>query len=244
MSVEALAHGEPEEATVEGVIGIAINLFAADGYNGTKLDAISRASGMSKRMIHYHFGDKQGLYQQALATAAARLTPELADVETDSPVPVEGMAKVVDAIFQTNVKHPECVRLLAQESVIRSLEATSGPLIDLSGMSLHVDKLLMTGQDSGAFRPGISTNDILTLIASISTYRTVGNELMLNLLNVDLNSEENIEGARRMAVDTVLAFLTSNIPDSGQESYLVAELSDDESESPADIYEDAAGIYD
>ena len=45
--------------TVEEVIGIAIAQFATDGYDGTKIENISRESGMSKRMIHDHFGDKR-----------------------------------------------------------------------------------------------------------------------------------------------------------------------------------------
>ena len=43
--------------TVEEVIAVAITQFSTDGFDGTKLEDISRASGMSKRMIHYHFGD-------------------------------------------------------------------------------------------------------------------------------------------------------------------------------------------
>ncbi|KXB54411.1 MULTISPECIES: TetR/AcrR family transcriptional regulator [Corynebacterium] len=233
------------EVAVERVVEIATEQFSRKGFAETKLDTISRASGMSKRMIHYHFGDKQGLYQKALAHAAELLAPNVALMEPHSAVPVEGVRKLVDTIFDQYVAHPEAVRLLTQESVIQSLETTQNAAVtDLSELSLHLDKLLMKGQDAGAFRPGISANDVFVLIASLAMYRTTNKDMMINLLGLDMTNETNTEGMRRMVIDAILAFLTANIPDTGQESYLTAKVEDDESEVPSDVYDSGAGIYD
>lgn len=238
LGTDAEATAADSSNSIERVIDAAIEEFAENGYSETKLDTISRASGMSKRMIHYHFGDKQGLYQQALGKASHNLTPAPEDLEVDSAVPVEGVRKLIDALYARYVEHPECVRLLTQESVIHSLTAASGtPVADLSAVSLHLDKLLMGGQDSGAFRPGISTNDVFTIIAALSMYRTANHSMMLDLLGVDLADEDNTEGMHRLVVDTVLAFLTSNIPDSGRESYLTTQPAPDEAKDLADIYD-------
>ncbi len=232
-------------ATVDRVIDIAIEQFSRHGYADTKLDAIARASGMSKRMIHYHFGDKQGLYHRALGEAVSRLAMDPGDLGVTSGIPVEGVRLLIEALYDQYVQYPEAVRLITQESVIQSLEPTGqSPVTDLSAISLHLDKLLMVGQDAGAFRPGISTNDVFTIIAALAMYRTTNHDMMENLLGVDMASEANIDGMRHLIVDTVLAFLTSNIPDTGQESYLLANSEDDESEAPSDIYDTDAGIYD
>ena len=233
------------EVAVERVVEIATEEFSHKGFAETKLDTISRASGMSKRMIHYHFGDKQGLYQKALAHAVELLAPNVALMETDSAVPVKGVRKLVDTIYDQYIAHPEAVRLLTQESVIQSLEISQNAAVtDLSELSLHLDKLLMKGQDAGAFRPGISANDVFVLIASLAMYRTTNKDMMINLLGLDMTNETNTEGMRRMIVDAILAFLTANIPDTGQESYLTSEVEDDESEAPSDVYDSGAGIYD
>ncbi|APT92061.1 TetR family transcriptional regulator [Corynebacterium phocae] len=234
-----------EQATVDRVVRVAINHFAQRGYADTKLETIARESGMSKRMIHYRFGDKQGLYQQALGAAARRLAPKLSELKVNSTVPVEGVRVLVDIIYRNFVAEPEAVRMLTQESVIQSLDTTTRSAVaDLSDITLHLDKLLMRGHDSGAFRPGISANDIFTIIASLSMYRTTNREMMLNILGVDMTNEVNTEGMHRLAVDTVLAFLTSNIPDSGKSSYLTAEPDDSETEAAADIYGTEASPYD
>ena len=102
--------------SVEHVIDVAIAEFSDHGYAETKLDTVSKLSGMSKRMIHYHFGDKKGLYQQALATAAKRLNPPEGSLAVDSAVPVEGVRTLVDWMFRQHVEHPEAIKMMTMES--------------------------------------------------------------------------------------------------------------------------------
>ena len=222
--------------SVDKVIDVAIEQFSKLGFADTKLDNISRLAGMSKRMIHYHFGDKKGLYQQALAVAARRLNPPAGSLELDSAVPVEGVRTLVDWLFKQHVEHPEAIRMMTMETSTGALDGGHA-LIDVSEVSLHLDKLLMLGQDSGAFRPGISANDIFTLIASLTMYRVTNRSMMQNLLDIDMRSPENTDGMHRMVVDAVLAFLTANIPDSGHGSYLTTSAADEDNDaSPQDIY--------
>ena len=97
--------------TVEEVIAVAITQFSTDGFDGTKLEDISRASGMSKRMIHYHFGDKRGLYLQSLNSAMDSLQPPSDQLVIDSAVPVEGMHEQSKlAAHVGRRKYPPCTR--------------------------------------------------------------------------------------------------------------------------------------
>lgn len=225
---------------IDQVIDIAIEHFSRDGYSDTKLEAISRESGMSKRMIHYHFGDKKGLYQQALARAASQLNPEVENLELDSAVPVEGVRQLVDWIFQQHIDHPTALRMMSMETSQRVLGSSHQAVVDVSALSLHLDRLLMHGQDSGAFRPGISANDIFMLISSLTSYRLNNQAMIENLLGVDMLNDANTTGIHRLIVDTVLAFLTANIPDSGHKSYLTSDrfnTEEGDAASPQDIYD-------
>ena len=177
---------------------------------------------MSKRMIHYHFWRQEGALPAGSEHGRAAPQPAAGSLDIDSAVPVEGVRTLVDWLFKQHVEHPEAIRMMTMETSTGALE-TGQALIDVSEVSLHLDKLLMLGQDSGAFRPGISANDIFTLIASLTMYRVTNRSMMQNLLDIDMHSPENTEGMHRMAVDAVLAFLTANIPDSGYSSYLSTE---------------------
>lgn len=233
-------HGSPSDANVDRVVDVAIDHFAAHGFVETKLDAISRDSGMSKRMIHYHFGDKQGLYKRALAAAALRIHPLGDELVIDTGVPVEGVRKLIDLLFERYADSPSAVRLLNRESFEHVLDPHPGrPLVDVSPLTLHLNKLLMLGQDCGAFRPGISANDIFVIIGALTMYPVSNQEMTRNLLGIDLSTHANSAGLHRLVVDTVLSFLTSNMPNSGHESYLVAPQAADSAEELDDIYGDS-----
>lgn len=228
-----------ESVSPEQVISTAVEQFAEHGYTDAKLEQIAKLSGMSKRMIHYHFGEKMGLYLRALAEAMGRLHPDPEDMELDSTVPVEGVRKLVDAIYQQFASHQEAVRLILLENLHSYADLQEfSPIPDESSITLHLDKLLMLGQDAGAFRPGISANDVFLLIASVACYSVANGETSRASLGVDLTDPDNQEGIHRLVVDAVLAFLTSNIPHTGKDSYLVPIGDTTSSQGVQDIYGD------
>lgn len=226
-----------DSVSPHSVIDVALRLFASEGFHDTKLDTIARNSGMSKRMIHYHFGDKQGLYRRCLVEAFSRIHPSPEDMTEDATVPVEGVTQLVDAIFLKMSSHPEAIRILSMESLHDTLHVTElSTLANHSEVLLHLDKLLMMGQDSGAFRPGISAEDLFLVIWSLTFFRVGNRDIMVNIFNVDTTSEANTQGIHRLTVDAVLAFLTSNIPNTGHRSYL-------ESGRDADHQQPGLGLY-
>lgn len=208
-------------ATPEEVVEIALGYFAHLGFNEAKLEKIAKASGMSKRMIHYHFGDKKGLYIRTLTHALGQLRPAGEAMQLESAVPVEGVRKIVEAVYTCITEHPDAVRLLLLENLhdYGGMEAAAAAN-DESTVLLNLDKLLMLGQDAGAFRPGISAEDVLVLISSLGYFRISNQSPLIALYDLDLGTTENVDGMRRMVVDTVLAFLTSNLPATGSSSYL------------------------
>lgn len=228
-----------ESVSIDSVVDVAIKHFSRSGFAETKLEAIAQESGMSKRMIHYHFGDKKGLYLRALSTAAQRLNPPQDALEIDTAVPVEGVRKLVDWLFRERVANPDAIRMLVWESNQQIVDPAQQAIADVAGVALHLDRLLLLGQDAGAFRPGISANDIFTLISSLTVYRVTNQVMVENMLGVNFNTQENIDGMHRLTVDAVLAFLTANIPDSGHESYLTSssfDTKEGDEASPQDIY--------
>ncbi len=209
------------KTTLDRAITVALSHFAQEGYTATKLDAIAKEVGMSKRMLHYHFGDKKELYRRCLVHAVWSFSPPQDFLERSYAAPVEGIRRFVDAIYHGMVQHPEAIRLLLRENldpVLTPGEATS--LRSESEVILQLERLLLMGQDVGAFRPGISAADVVVLIASLSFFRTSNSITLDEFSAINLLSPANTEGMRRLTIDAVLTFLTSNIPDSGYESYL------------------------
>ncbi|KQB86948.1 TetR/AcrR family transcriptional regulator [Corynebacterium lowii] len=235
----ALEHPSPDDQSMQQVIDIAMGRFSRKPFSDAKLEGIAKEAGVSKRMIHYHFGNKKGLYHAVLCRAIELLQPPSSRLVVDSAIPVDGIRTVVDALYVQILRNPIAAQLLHMESLQHVLDLTDiAPLFSNAEVILHLDKLLMLGQDAGVFRPGISAYDVFYLVSALSFYRTQQRDLAINIFGIDLTNEANTEGVRRMTIDAVLAFLTSNIPHSGHNSYLSTTQSvDEEPESAQAIYE-------
>lgn len=231
-------------ATPDDVVVTALSHFSQHGFAETKLEKIAKASGMSKRMIHYYFGDKKGLYVKTIAHALTLLRPDAESMQLDSAVPVDGVRKTVEAVYNAIINNPEAIRLVLMENLHNhgGVESAAA-LSDESNLLLNLDRLLMLGQDAGAFRPGISAEDVLVLISSLGYYRISNQLTMDHLFDVDLTAETNVEGMRRLVVDTVLAFLTSNLPNSESDSYLTTRDSNSTRVQDTDIYSFGTDLF-
>ncbi|APT85262.1 TetR family transcriptional regulator [Corynebacterium aquilae DSM 44791] len=228
--------------TVEKVVAIALDCFATGGFDDTRLESIAQRSGMSKRMIHYHFGDKRGLYVKALQLAIARLRPDPSEMALETEVPVEAMGKIVNAIYDCMVEEENSVRLVTMENLFGQADMLRGaPLADQSSVVLQMERILMMGQDAGAFRPGIAAVDVYAIVASLCMFRVTNRATFANLYGTDMTDEENLDGMRRLVRDAVLAFLTSNMRNTGGMSYLVGTFGQTDGGAQS-IYEDHSSL--
>ena len=183
--------------------------------------------------------DKFEWYSHAIAACMDAITPPASALSTDSPVPAECMAHIVHALFTQLDTHRDAVALLAAESLYPVLEAgTTTTMMESSELGLHLDRVLLRGQEAGAFRPGISAQDVFYLVISLSFSRLNHRHLMAMTTRVDTLSAANTAGVRRLVVDAVLSFLTSNIADSEHESYLATTSDEDHDDSGLGIYWD------
>lgn len=233
-----MADAVSEAPSPDSVVRAAVTAFARDGYASVTVETLAKQTGMTKRMIHYHFGDKRGLYVAALRHALGQLAPPENVLNRSFAVPVEGMRRFVDALYHTCLDNPDAVRLVLRENLDPAVEADDAALLtDAREVALHAERLLLAGQDAGAFRPGITAVDLLALIVSLCFFRLGNGVTAQHLSRVDLGSRRNVDGMRRMVIDTVLAFLTSNISYSGYESYLEPSPAPAEAAEPDELFD-------
>lgn len=81
-----IVRGRPGRPTIsdDDLLETAADLFLEHGFEGTSIDAITVAAGMSKRTIYMRYGDKSNLFSASLTRAIHRWT-----------VPVERLQAVV-----------------------------------------------------------------------------------------------------------------------------------------------------
>ena len=97
------------------IAAAAEELFAERGFDGAAIRDIARKAGVNGAMIHYYFGNKEGLYHALLEGAASRVRALLVETTGKSGSTRERLASFVDAYAAYTLSQPNLARILYRE---------------------------------------------------------------------------------------------------------------------------------
>ena len=97
------------------IAAAAEELFAARGFDGTAIRDIAKKAGVNGAMIHYYFGNKEGLYRAMLEGAASRVQALLTETTAGSGSTTKRLARFVDAYASYILSQPNLARILYRE---------------------------------------------------------------------------------------------------------------------------------
>ena len=107
---------DPQRTRAE-ILRVATTEFARVGYSGARVDNITALTRTTKRMIYYYFGGKEQLYVAVLAKAYGDIRAIEQELDLKHLSPVEAMRTLAELTFDYHDKHPEFIRLVADENV-------------------------------------------------------------------------------------------------------------------------------
>ena len=137
------------ERTRERILSAALKEFAANGFAGTRVDAIAQRAAINKRMLYHYFGSKEGLFRAVLRR---KITERQAWAEGLSGDPAESLS----FWFEAACKDMDWIHLLEWEA----LENKKRTVIDEKGRRAAANRGLerirqqqSRGQVSGELDP-------------------------------------------------------------------------------------------
>lgn len=103
--------GRPKDpAKREAILAAAQALFLAQGYEGSSMDAIANAAGVSKLTLYSHFQDKETLFGAAVkATCETRLPRRLFELREGASV--EAVLRAIGEALVALANSPESIGL-------------------------------------------------------------------------------------------------------------------------------------
>lgn len=150
------------ERTRKAILDNAAKLFAAKGFAGTSVAQIAKAAKVHKRMLHYCYGSKSGLYKEVVEHTAAHYS------ETISGMPEDFSSLLIyfDEMFRS---HRMIMRFLAWEG----LEAGPHKLAGYSGRRRYynaVQAKIRESQDKGRLPRGMKPYQIHMIMVALATF--------------------------------------------------------------------------
>ncbi|MDY6850759.1 MAG: TetR/AcrR family transcriptional regulator [Thermodesulfobacteriota bacterium] len=105
-----LQKGEPSAR--ERVQKAAIELFAENGYAGTSVREIVAGAGVTKPVLYYYFGSKEGLFQSILEDAANLHRGIVEEVLQGSGDALDRFIRLFDRVYQDVHEHWDIFRMV------------------------------------------------------------------------------------------------------------------------------------
>lgn len=111
----------------QAILDAAFTVFARDGYHLAGVDAIAAEAGVAKHTIYSHFGDKENLFREVVASLADQaLTRNLAAVEL-----LGGRGDLAALLTETGHRLAECYCDERSRALRRLLHAHVSGMSDL-----------------------------------------------------------------------------------------------------------------
>lgn len=160
------------QATREAILRAATKVFAKQGFDGGRIEQISKAARSHDRMIYYYFGNKQGLFVAVLEETYRRFNEAESTLVLDVNQPLQALEAVIRFIWGYYQKNPDFITLLNTENLHRgkhigkSLRAReySSPAIGV------IELVLRSGAALGLFRADVAARDIYLMIAAMGYF--------------------------------------------------------------------------
>jgi TetR/AcrR family transcriptional regulator len=137
------------DRTRERILSAALEEFAANGFAGTRVDAIAGRAAINKRMLYHYFGNKEGLFRAVLRR---KIAERQAWAESQSGDPAESLP----FWFEATCQDVDWVRLLEWEALQvgehRVIDETQRLAATAGGLK-RIRQWQARGQISGAFDP-------------------------------------------------------------------------------------------
>jgi AcrR family transcriptional regulator len=97
MSPMSEQQGAPGKRAAQGratrgqLIEVATGLFADYGYEGTSIEAVLAAAGVSRGALYHHFAGKEALFTAVLEAVSDRVTAEVTEIISGCTDPVDAL---------------------------------------------------------------------------------------------------------------------------------------------------------
>ncbi len=202
------------DATRARILDVAVREFAANGFNGGRVEAICRLADVNPRMIYHYFGDKGGLYVAVLEEVLGELRSEELKLEVDHVEPLDGMIALFHFIHRHFGRHGELISLLSGENLLeaRFLRRSTATPIEASPLIVLIEQLLRRGEKSGVFRSGIDPLVLYVTMVSLSYFHRSNVHTLSVIFAQDLRQPAWQAAQRRFAEDMIKRTLLRNPP--------------------------------
>lgn len=181
------------------ILAEATRMFAARGYDGTAIQDIAAAVGITRPTLVYHFGSKEQLRQEVLATLLAHWKDELPRVLAAATTGSDRFRSAIDAVLSFFRADPDRARLLVREMLDRPGEMSALFEAHLQPWTSLLTDYIRAGQAEGRTRAAVDPEAYLMLVVNLAISTVASGAATGHLLRDPVSEERQLAELVRVA---------------------------------------------
>ena len=195
----------------ERILHVALEEFAANGFDGTSMAHIARRAGVTQPLVHYHFASKDALWRAAVDNVLGLVNQgiEALRCDLDGKPPAEQLELVVRAMVRFNSLCPEFGRIVAYEGALGGdrLRYLFDKQVDVPYRD--VGELLRQGARDGWAKP-LPVEHVVLAASAAAAYFFVIKETVLEMYGLDVHDPRVVEAHADTVVELFLRGLLTD----------------------------------
>jgi AcrR family transcriptional regulator len=201
--------GGEQELNRSALLAAATAEFASHGLKGASLENIARGAGITRAMIYYYFGGREGLYVATLEEAYRGINQAEMALDVERLGPQQAMRKLIEFRIDFYAQNPAFVALVAVENQLQGAFLRQSEVVRDRGTSnlARTQSVLARGQREGVFRKDVDPLDLHQLMVSLGIFNVSNRHTFGLIFGRDLGSKAQLAHTRQLAAEVVLRYL-------------------------------------
>ena len=201
------------EGVQKNIIEIATQEFAANGYNGARVDEIAARTNTSKRMLYYYFGDKEGLFRAVLEEGYRRMRQVEEKRRYDHLEPEAALRALVEFTFEHQNANENFIRLVMVENIHNGVHLARSENIErLNAPAITTLRdIYQRGVAAKIFRPGLDIVDLHMSISALSFFNVANRATFSRIFRREMGTAAALSRRRKIVVDLILRYVKGHV---------------------------------
>lgn len=157
-------------ATIQRIVAAAEKIFAEQGLDGARTDAIARSARVNKALLYYYFRSKEDLHRFTLETLFSQMREQVGGAMEGSGTPRDRLVGYVNRYFDFTGAHPNYPRLVQREVMGRGQSLQWIVQVYFGPLYRRLTATIRSGIARGEFRPVDPQHTAVTIIAMTVFY--------------------------------------------------------------------------
>lgn len=194
------------KTTRGNILRAAKKIFSKDGYEGARVDKISKAAKSYDSLIYYYFGSKEKLFVEVLEGAYKDIFEAEKNLELNLDDPVASLRKIIEFPFRYYLANPEIIVLLGTENLHKGKHISKSKTADqYARPAIDILKdVVQRGVELGKFRDDVDCQSLYMAITSLGYFYVSNRYTFSAFLNTDLMDQKNVDAWAAYISDLLL----------------------------------------